>query len=192
MKTLLAISSLLFIATGFSPTLIPEALKLQTAFANLSADPDNKRLQENYIAAFPTDTKTFLIVFQQEKFDQLYSESNKYINELERCSTSFPEKAMSKCINIGKNLIWDADAVGELQQISVTLNARYISVFISLYKNLKNKEQENLIQFYANVENHGTYKIYQDLIDKLNSVGQRDISEKLETARTSRKLQKDH
>jgi hypothetical protein len=192
MKPLLTFLFLLFFQAGFSQSFIPEAIKVKTAFENLSVDPDNKKLQKDYISAFPNDTKTFLKVFQTEGFDQLYSESYKYLNELERCSSSFPNEVINKCINIGKNLVWDADAVGQLQHISVTLNAKYISVFVNCYRKLNTKEQDNLIKFYADVENHNAYKIYQDLIDKLNSVGQRDISEKLETARKNRKQQENH
>ena len=190
MKTILTVAFLFFLMSVSSQTLIPDAVKIKTAFEKLSVEPDNKQFQKNYITAFPSDTKTFLSVFQTEKFDQLYSESDKYLDTLEQCATTFPVEVISKCINIGKNLVWDADAVGQLQKISVRIDVRYTSYFVSKYRKLNKKEQDRLINFYADVENHRVYKSYQDLIDKLNSVGQMDISKKLEIARINRKLQK--
>lgn len=192
MKTSTTIIFLFFFNQVFSQTLIPDAVKIKTAFDKLSADKNNKKLQANYVFAFPSDTKTFFNVFQTDSFDQLYSDSYKYIDVLEKCATTFPKEVISKCVDIGKNLVGDADAVGQLQNISVELASKHLTIFTDKFKTLDIKSQDSLINFYADVENHNAYKIYQDLIDNLNSVGQTDISKKLETARTIRKKRHDH
>lgn len=175
-----------------TPSILNDVTKVKSAYENLSADKNSKKLQQDYISAFPSDTKTFLAVFQSDKFDQLYSDSHKYIEALENCATNSPTEVISKCVDIGKNLVWDADAVGLLQHISVDIAIQHPPTFVSKYKTLNDKEQDKLINFYADVENHSAYPEYQDLIDKLNSIGEKDIAKKLETARTFRKAKHGH
>jgi hypothetical protein len=192
MRIKLLITSLLMIGVAQSQTLIPDAQKMKVAFDSLSVNINSKVLQENYIAAFPADTKTFLSVFQTEKFDQLYMESDKYLSAFEMCSKSFPSKVISKCIDIGKNLVWDADAVGQLQHMSVYLANKHLKVFVSKYKTLNGNEQNKLIAFYADVENFSAYQMFQDLIDQLNSIGEKEIAMKLDSARAIRKKNNHH
>ncbi|MEO8149309.1 MAG: hypothetical protein ABI723_16810 [Bacteroidia bacterium] len=175
-----------------SQKLIPEAEKIKSAFEKFSTDTNSKSLQYNYVTEFPSDSKTFLRVFQTEKFDQLYLESYKYLKALEKCSRNFPKEVISKYIDIGKNLVWDADAVGGLQHLSVELAIKQVKFFVDKYKTLDIKEQQSLINFYADVENHNAYQEYQVLINKLNKIGETDIAKKLETARTIRKKRQDH
>lgn len=192
MRIITTLIFLLLLKTTFSQTLIPASEKIKTSFEKLAADTSNKKLQADYIKAFPSDTKTFLSVFQTKTFDQLYSDSHKYLNELEKCATNFPKDVIDKCIDISKNLVWDADAVGQLQHLNIKLFSQNVNVFIDKFNTLDNKEQDALINFYADVENHNAYKIYQNLIDKLNTSGQTAISKKLELARTNRQKRRDH
>ncbi len=183
---------LLFHGTVQSQTLIPEAKKLRWAFEKLVSDPASEANQADYVAAFPSNTKTFLDVFSPKQFDQLYENSHKYMEALEQCGKLFPEVVVDKCINIGKHLVWDADAVGYLQKLSVRLASNNPRIFADKYKGLKISEQDSLINFYADVENHSAFKTYQELIDVLNSSGQTEISSKLEAARSKRKRGNDH
>ena len=192
MTTRILISFLLFCKVGYSQTLIADAKKVKSAYENLSADTNSKKLQQVYIAAFPPETNSFFAIFQTTKFDQLYMDSYKYIEAFEKCAATFPTEVIGKCVDIGKNLVWDADAVGELQQISVNLAIKHLTVFISKYKTLDKREQDKLINFYADVENHSAYPEYQELIDKLKLVGEIDIAKKFETARTIRMKRQDH
>ncbi|MBK7852245.1 MAG: hypothetical protein IPJ66_14250 [Bacteroidetes bacterium] len=165
---------------------------MKIAFEKLKADSSNKKLQSEYITAFPSDTKTFLNVFQTEKFDQLYNDSEKYLDALVQCAIYYPKEVISKCVDLGKNLIWDADAVGQLQRMTVDLAVKNPNTFLAKYKTLNTKEQTSLINFLADVENHDAYKEYQDIIDKMQIIGQTEISNKLELARTERKKRRDH
>ena len=177
---------------GYSQALIPDAVKVKTAFNNFSADTNSKKLQQIYVAAFPSDTKTFLKVFQAEKFDQLYMNSYKYLEAFEKCATTFPTQVIGKCVDIGKNLVWDADAVGQLQQISVQLATKYVKIFVKKYKTLDSKAQDKLLTFYADVENYNAYPEFQELILRLKSIGETDIAKKLDRARTLRKAGSNH
>jgi hypothetical protein len=192
MTARILIGFILLFKVGYSQTLIAEALKVKTAYDNLSADTNSGKLQQVYITSFPSNTNSFLKVFQTEKFDQLYMDSYKYIDVFEKCATNFPAEVIDKCVDIGKNLVWDADAVGQLQHISVNLAVSHTAIYVTKYKTLSSKEQSSLINFYADVENHSAYPEYQELINKLNLIGENNIAKDLETARTIRKRKRDH
>jgi hypothetical protein len=192
MKSILIILFLLFFKSLLSQALIPDAVKIKSAYELLVADTSNKKLQESFVTAFPSNTKSFLRVFQTKNFDQLYKESYNYLYLFEKCAATYQKMVLSKCVNIGKNLVWDADAVGQLQEISVELSVKYLNIFIEDYNSLKIKEQNSLINFYADIENFDDNSEYQKLIDKLNSVGQVEIVKKLEGAKAKRKKLIDH
>ena len=175
-----------------SQTLHPDAMKIKTAFEKLSLDTNKKKLQKKFVADFPSDAQTFLDIFLPEKLDQLYSESYRYLEMLKRCAMTLPKTVIGKCMDIGKGLVWDADAVGHMQKIIVELSGDHLKLFLQKFRTLSNEEQNRLINFYADVENHNAYSIYQDLIDKLNAAGKTDISVKLEVARTDRKNRPGH
>lgn len=173
-------------------TLSSESEKIKTAFLKLSADTSNKELQLNYINAFPSDSKTFLAVFHSSTFDQLYDNSHDYLNLFEYCGKKFPENVIGKSVDISKNLVWDADATGYMQHISVKLACWFPVLFVKKYNTLTGPEKNKLVAFYADVENHPKFPEYQKLIDQLKSVGSSDVAKKLELARTNRQKRQDH
>ncbi len=185
---------MLIIRTGttLSQSLLPESIRIKKAFDHLSADPSSKVMQAEYVAAFPENTNDFLRVFNPKQFDQLYQNSFEYLNVLEKCGTSFPNEVINKCIHIGKNLVWDADAVGQLQHICVRMASAHPTVFLKQVDKLRTIEKDSLISFLADVENHNTFKDYQQLIDVLNSIGEVQIAERFENERSKRKSRKDH
>jgi hypothetical protein len=192
MRTLLT-TTLLFLFTSLnSQKLIPDADKIKAAFDKLSADTNNKELQAKYVAAFPSDSGTFSNVFQTIASDRLYSGYYKYLQVVEMCATSFPKEVIGKCIDLGKNLTWDADAIGQLQTISVSIATKYLTEFIGKFNTLTQKEQDKLINFYADVENHNAFPAYEYLIEQLSLNGQKNTSKRLEIARAKRKQMNDH
>jgi hypothetical protein len=186
MRLLLTCTFSILCSTIFSQKLIPEAQSVKIAFEKLGLNESDKNSKLRYIASFPSNAKTFIRVFNPKNFDQLYSNSYKYIEAFEHCATDFPTEVINKCIDIGKELVWDADAVGDLQQLSVSLAAKYPNVFIKKYNTLSSNEQDKLILFYADVENHDDYKNYQNLIDRMKKNGDYAVSRKLEVARVQR------
>jgi hypothetical protein len=181
-------SILLFFFTALnSQKLIPDADKIKAAFDKLYADTNNRKLQAEYVAVFPSDTGIFINVFQTIAPDRLYSGYYKYLQAFKMCATSFPKDVIDKCISIGKNLAWDADAIGQLQTISVSIATKHLTEFIAQFNSLTQREQDHLLNFYADVENHTAFLDYQLLIDQLKLNGQTNISKRLEIARTKRK-----
>lgn len=190
--TRLVFCLVLLVNYSFGQSLNPEATRVKTVFDKLTASPKDKQLQAVYIASFSANSKSFLSVFNPISFDQLYNGSVTYIDTLYQCSFSFSKEVISKCVDIGKNLVWDADAVGYLQDISVRLASTQTKIFVAKYKSLTDGDKSSLFKFYADVENFDGYPEYQDLIDKLNALHQNEIAKKFEIARTKRKKLKDH
>jgi hypothetical protein len=192
MKEFLIIVQVFAYSLCHSQSLIPAEEKIKLAYEKLSADTSSKKLIQDYIFSFPSDTKTFLNVFQSSSFDQLYTTSYIYLTALKNCAEAFPAEVISKCVDIGKNLVWDADAVGDLQKISVSLAGSYPRDFISKFNTLSITEQDSLITFYADVENHRAYHIYQKLIDALTTIGEKNLADKFVKARDERIKRPDH
>lgn len=183
---------LTFSVVSFAQNLLPEASRVKEAYEKLFKDPFRQDFRKAYVMSFPSNSKIFLKVFHPKSFDQLYSVSYEYVDALQRCAASYPKEGISKCVDIGKELIWDADAVSFLQKASVTLAAKYPTVFVEKYNTLHDDEKNKLITFYADVENHPAYTEYQELIDSMKKVGSNSIARKLEIARTERRGIKHH
>ena len=96
---------------------------------------------------------------------------------------------INKSIDIGKNLRWEADAVGYLQHGIVALGNNYTSLFILKINSLSPEEQSNLISFLADVENHDAYPEYKQLIKSIKVAGRTDLADKFITAMNQREKQ---
>lgn len=192
MKLLQTLVFLLLFKVSFCQELLPEALLIKNAYDRLAKNRINEASKKNYIQAFPSNSKLFISIFNADKFDQLYSVSKEYIDALQQSANSFPKEAISKCVDIGKNLTWDVDAVIYLQQASVVLAAQYPKLFAEKYNTLNDIEKVNLIRFYADAENHSAYPEYQALVDSLKKNGSSNIAKSLEAARIKRKKEKNH
>jgi hypothetical protein len=191
-RTLLAIYFAVIHQGICAQPLLPASEKVKVAYELLITDSQNANLQRNYIEAFPADTRTFLSVFQSDSFDQLDIGSYEYLMALRWCAGKLPEEVLTKCIAIGKNLVWNADAVNFLQHISIELGGLYPLAFVAKYNELTRKEQTSLINFYADVEAIDDYPEYQQLIGKLNDIGHPDIAAQLDEARKKRMLHHHH
>ena len=100
MKTFFVIGFLILSHYVFSQELNRDALKIKIAFEKLSKQPSNKRFQKGYLNVFPSKTKIFLSVFHPVTFDQLYMESDQYIEFLKRCSKSYPPPLLALLLNL--------------------------------------------------------------------------------------------
>jgi GNAT superfamily N-acetyltransferase len=102
-------------------------------------------------------------------------DSYNYILAFERCAATFPTEVIGKCVDIGKKLVWDADAVGELQHISVNLAIKHINVFVTKYKDFitsfitcKIKNEIGNIGLIATHENHRGKSLGRNLINHVH------------------------
>lgn len=192
MKILLTAAILTLFEMSFCQSLLPQAVRVKKAYEMHLQDTAASTGKMGYVTAFPSNSEVFLKVFNPKTFDQLYSVSYNYIDALQQCAASYPKEVISKCVDIGKELTWNADAVGYLQKASVTLAAKYPGLFVDKYKRLHENEKKKLIGFYADVENHSAYPEYQELIDSVKRIGSTAIAKRLETARVEREKVKNH
>jgi hypothetical protein len=195
MKHLILILILLlsFNYSGYSQNdkLIPEALAIKMAFDNLQKDSNSIELQKKYIDLFPDNEVIFKKVFASPNFDQLYMQSDLYIFKLSKIWDNDPELIGDKLIKLSIGFkYWDADAIGYIQHLSIDFANSHLSIFTKQVINLTSKEQDILITFLADVENHRVYKSYQKLIDQLIEINQNALADKFEKARIIRVKQK--
>jgi hypothetical protein len=115
-----------------------------------------------------------------------------YINALNICATSFPYSVISKCLDISKHLVWDADAVGYLRELDMELIITHLPLFIRKFNTLNIAEQDSLIAFYADIENFSAYPEYQHLVNDLKALHQDALCKKLVMAKRKRMRSRDH
>ncbi len=171
---------------AFAQQLSTKSKQVLTVYNQLQSCPGSKTCALNYIEVFPDDTAQFLRVFAPADFGQLYKSSDNFIDEFFKLSRYHSVLVINKAIDIGKDLKWDADAVGYLQHGIVALGNRYTRLFILKINSLKPKEQSNLITFLADVENHDAYPEYKKLIKSINDAGRTDLADKFKTAMIQR------
>ncbi|MBS1524029.1 MAG: hypothetical protein JST19_00180 [Bacteroidetes bacterium] len=162
--------------------------QVKSAYIQLKEHPDSKTYQLNYINIFPKDTTQFLSVFNPPGYGQL-SDGFDYIEGFFRLAKYHPVAVISKAVDIGKDLKWDADAVNYLQHGIVELGNKFTRLFIQKVNSLSPKEQSNLITFLADVENHAAYPEYKQLIKAINDHGQKDLADQFTDAMQKREKQ---
>ena len=167
-----------------------ESKKVKLAFDALAKTPKSRQKQLDYLKSFPQDKQQFIAVFDQNDFSELYSDSYEYITAFFKLSKYYPQQVMDKSINIGKDLKWNADAVGYLQHHIVILGNQQIKIFSTELRRLPESQVNGLITFLADVENHKAYSEYQQLINTLNQIGAKDLSDKFIKARSKREQEK--
>jgi hypothetical protein len=190
---LLIVSGINATASSQNNKLIPEALRLKTAFDQLQNDPKSVELQKNYIDLFPDNSVIFKKVFAAPELDQLYDHYPQCIYKLKDVWDNYPELVGSKLIQLSIGLKkWDADAIGLVQKLTVDYANTHMDVFLNKVKQLDEQGKNTLITFLADVENHNAYKRYQDLIDNLKNKHESDLAISFEKARELRKSLKSH
>ncbi|MEI6091765.1 MAG: hypothetical protein WCR42_15015 [bacterium] len=190
---LILILVLSFNYSGYSQNdkLIPKALAIKIAFENLQKDSNSIELQKKYIDLFPDNEVIFKKIFASPTFDQLYMQSDSYIFKLSKIWDNDPVLIGAKLIRLCIGFkYWEADAIGYIQNISIDFANSHLPIFTKLVENLTSMEQDILITFLADVENHKAYECYQKLIDHLIEINQNDLADKFEKARTVRVKQK--
>jgi len=173
--------------------LIPEAQAIKTAYDNLLKNPDNKDLQKDYVIVFPDNPEVFKRVFHSPTFDQFYGDSHSYIYKLAELSNDYSDlvgaKLIKLCVGLKK---WDADAIGDIQHMTMGYaNSKY-SDFVGLIKKLNKQDLDSLTTFLADVENHSAYEDYQKFMDKLNSNNEPGLFNLFKNAKGTRISQKSH
>lgn len=173
--------------------LIPAAKAVKIAYDNLIKNPFNNDLQKKYIIDFPDNAEVFKQVFHSSTFDQLYGDSHLYIFKLAELSKNFPDfvgdKLIRLCIGLKK---WDADAIGDIQHVTMGYSNSNYSDFIRLVKKLNKQDLITLVTFLADVENHSAYVDYQKFMDKLKTNNESDLFELFENTKETRIIHNNH
>ncbi len=173
----------------FGQQLLAKSKQVQSVYSQFLKNPKSQTCQLNYIEVFPDDTTQFLRVFASADFGQLYQDSYNYIEDFFKLGKYHTVLVINKSIDIGKNLRWEADAVGYLQHGIVALGNKYTSLFILKINSLSPDEQSNLITFLADVENHDAYPEYKQLIKSIKAARRTDLADKFITAMNQREKQ---
>jgi hypothetical protein len=169
------------------PPLTAESRTVKQAFSALNVKPSSKQAQLAYLRAFPNTKAAFLRVFMDvPNFGQLYNESHEYIAALQRISKAYPQEVLRKCFAVGKDLTWDADAVGYLQHATVEIGVASPRTFAEEARKLTAPEQLKLFRFLADVESHRDYIHYPLLMKRLTETGASDLAAKLRRAKERR------
>ncbi|MES2110770.1 MAG: hypothetical protein V4577_18575 [Bacteroidota bacterium] len=175
----------------FSQKLSPKSKQVKAAWEALNKHPDSKQLQLAYLKIFPSNKPDFIAVFDPDDFNQLYDESNKYIDSFIELVKYYPVQVIDKVINIGKDMKWKADATGYLQHGIVKVGINQTKIFSKKLNSLSSKQKVHLITFLANEEGIKHDQNYQELINALTKIGEKALANKFEAARTERKKEKE-
>jgi hypothetical protein len=144
------------------------SLKQYKNALNVYKNPDDKKIKEKFLNEFPNDFDSFLSVFHQKDFSQLYENSFIYLDLLADLSKEYPEKTIHLLLNLSKNAKYDADATGNLQNILTHFIINNYYIFIKPFKKLPKLNQENIAAFIADVETIATYREYNSILEHLN------------------------
>ena len=174
-----------------SQQLSVDANRVKQAWEKLSQSPNSKEAQLIYVNTFPDSKKLFMEIFQPDDFKQLYPDSHKYVDSFAGSAKYYPREVIGKSVNIGKDLVWEADATGELQYAIVELGSKYPMLFSNKVKTLSATEIDRLVKFLSDIENFQAFPEYQRLIDSLNKTGSTSLANKFIKARELRKKVKE-
>jgi len=176
---------------SFSQKLSPKSEQVKAAWEALSKQPDSKQLQLAYLKTFPSNKRNFIAVFAPDNFKQLYDNSHVYIESFAGLAKQYPTEVIDKSVNIGKDLKWDADAIGDLQHAIVEMGIGNTVIFSKKLKSLTAIQQSHLAIFLADEEGIKHDRTYQELIDALTKIGEKSLASKFEIARTDREKEKE-
>jgi len=153
------------------------ARTLSDALTELQKNPNDPRVQQRYLDAFPHDYKRFLQLFD---LDQELYDGYDFISVLPSLATNHDTEVGALLLGLSKDAHWEADAPNYLQTATVTYAGQHTTTFVSIVDKLSSSDRINFIKFLADKEYHGAYKGYQELIDHLRAVGEGKLAKEFE------------
>lgn len=166
--------------------LSPKAQELTRALAALQSKPDDPMTQEHYLQAFPHDYKSFLDLF--DLHHELY-DGHDYIDVLPSLARNHDIQVGTLLVGLSKDAHKEADAPTYLQLATASYGSQHTKSFAKLQ--LPTEEENHVITFLADVENHHAYAEYQGIIDHLKGLEEQDLANQFEEAR-KKKEQRPH
>jgi hypothetical protein len=162
------------------------AKQLMRALSQVQKTPDDRKVQERYLEAFPQTYPSFLELFDLNH--PLY-DGHEYVETLYSLAESHELDVGRLLVRLSKDAHYEADAPSYLQNSTVTFGSQHTKTFLALLKQLPVGKQANLITFLADVENHQAYPEYQLIIDHSKALDERSFVRKFEAARAKRSRQ---
>lgn len=167
--------------------LCEDARKIKAAYGELMKDARAPLNKMRFVDAFPATKKKFLDVFYPYEKDELYADRKLYIETFIGIGASFPREVLEKSMDIGAELNGSDDIISQLQKTTTELAVRETAFFLKRLKKMKKAAQVSLINFLADVPDYASYPAYQQLIDKLETTGDKSTAAMLVSARELRK-----
>ena len=164
----------------------PKARALKDALAQLQKRPDDRKLQEQYLKAFPHTYKEFLGFFDTGRE---LADGADYIDVLPSLAKNHEAAVGNLLVQLSKDAQKEADAPTYLQEATKIYGSEHAKEFSAILSTLSNKDRKNLIEFLADVENPDADDKYQAIIDHLRELGQFALATEFEKARKERAKQ---
>jgi hypothetical protein len=179
--------------------LSPVSQKITDAYNTLATKPNSKQIQKLYLETLPNDYKTFERVFDPPDFTQLYDSSDKYLFILNSIADSLPNDVCHKLISLAKHgelylkkSAFIADAPNYLQHITIYFATKHPKLFVDSIKVLSKSQQDSLVTFLADVENHDSYDPYTTFIEYLKDMKENKLLKLFLHAKKERVKYKHH
>lgn len=171
--------------------LSPQAQLLKEALQALQANPNDTRVQKQYLERFPKDFESFMRLFAPKDFSELY-DGAEYIFALRTLIPSHPLVVGEILVGLGKDAHWEADAPNYLQMVTAQFAVSETSTFAKILRRCSAEDVSTLIRFLADKENHAAYEEYPLIAKNLRQLGDEDLAKLFEQAKAERMKQKDH
>ena len=163
--------------------LSPRAQELTDALAALKNNPSDGAVQERYLKVFPQHYEEFMDLFD---LDRELCDGHDFIFPLSSLGKEHEKELGKLLVGLAKDAHYEADALSYLQHVTAVYGGQHPEVFAELLKQLPSPKQKQLISYLADVENHSAYHEYQEIIDRLKSIGEGQLALRFEKARTKR------
>lgn len=137
---------------------------------SLKNHPNSLSIQEKYVEIFPSKARLFEDLFYNKKsllYEKEISSSMVLMGLManENESDKIGRKLISICTNFSKDYM-DNYNLGGLRYPILKYILSYPDSFMLLFNSMQNSEQIKLLKYLADMENHGSYRYYQEVIDK--------------------------
>jgi len=173
-------------------TLSPQAQELKSLLTSLKERPHDKSIQMQYLEKFPKDIGAFRYLFDQSDFSELYLDSEEYISSLYGIEQDQPDTVGKILVGLSKDAPQGADALSSLQGVTAQYAVKHTATFAKLLHSHTESDRSNLIKYLADVENYNFYPEYQHIITNLRKIGETNLAQQFEAARSKRMKQKGH
>lgn len=165
-----------------------ESSHLESLRKAIEPSPSSE-IEQRYLDAFPATFVKFRSMFDS---DELYRTHIDHLELLEKLFEKYPEKVIAIWLGVATNGVWDADAIGILQDQLAKYGAKDTNGFAKALLGRSSQQRSSIIRFLADVENHHAYPEYQTIMVNLKALGYGGLYDLFASAKTERMKRRDH